>query len=187
MKKIILNGFIIAVMGGIYAHLCFADLNEPVVSTSSTSSESVANTTTEETNATTSQEPSESPSKNIDNNTPALEAPAPDKKDSVQAPPPEPVKTQPAATQAPVESQVHKALRTGGALPLHNKEEEGFDANGDRKLDSSEIKTFLTHVASVVRSSGSYPVHSDITYEFDRNHDGVITANELPELESYAR
>jgi hypothetical protein len=100
-------------------------------------------------------------------------------------PAPAPVVSTPtfSAPSTITETALQKGLREG--LPLHVRQEQAFDANGNNRLEPDEIKAFLK---SVYHDTSAGPVKntSDILYSFDKNKDGFIDRSEASGFSQYS-
>ena len=85
----------------------------------------------------------------------------------------------PVSISVPGEDPTAKILREG--VPLRVRQEQGFDANGNNRLEPDEIRAFCK---SVYEDTAHEPVKntSDILYPFDKNKDGYIDRSEASSL-----
>ena len=85
----------------------------------------------------------------------------------------------PVSISVPGEDPTAKILREG--VPLRVRQEQGFDTNGDNRLEPDEIRAFCK---SVYEDAAHGPVKntSDILYPFDKDKDGFISRSEASSL-----
>lgn len=96
-----------------------------------------------------------------------------------------PATTPPAPPPANPAPAVSKGIPN--EIPVRMRLEESYDINGNRKLETQEIKILLKFVIGEVKAKGKYPVNSDLLSIHDANQDGMITPNELAPFEAYAK
>ena len=89
-----------------------------------------------------------------------------------------------AASQATKYSSYSPTKKAEEMTPpkVTNRLEQLYDANGDGRLEKSEIQELYRYALNVVEQHGKVRVASDLLKSFDTNEDGVISKWEARSL-----